>query len=150
MEQYPDTAEMARHGYHVLVDVTDIAGDYPNTAFVTSRAFLKSKPEVVKKFMMAMATAIHEYKRKPDVAVPLTQRFLDVKDEANARAAYAAYVKVYPDVPRPSLKGISLVLQEIAKKEPKAASAKAEQFVDTSTLDALEREGFFAKLAATQ
>jgi NitT/TauT family transport system substrate-binding protein len=150
MEQYPDTAEMARHGYHVLVDVTEIAGDYPNTAFVTSRAFLKSKPEVVKKFMMAMATAIHEYKRKPDVAVPLTQKFLDVKDEANARAAYAAYVKVYPDVPRPSLKGISLVLQEIAKKEPKAASAKAEQFVDTSTLDALEREGFFAKLAATQ
>ena len=41
MEQYPDTAELARHGYHVLVDVTDIAGDYPNTSFVTSRGFLK-------------------------------------------------------------------------------------------------------------
>ena len=29
MEQYPDTAELSRHGFHVLVDVTDIAGDYP-------------------------------------------------------------------------------------------------------------------------
>jgi NitT/TauT family transport system substrate-binding protein len=150
MEQYPDTAELARHGYHVLVDVTDIAGDYPNTAFVTTRAFLKSKPDVVEKFMMAMATAIHEYKRKPQVAIPLTQKFLDVKDEANARAAYDAYVKVYPDIPRPSLKGISLVLQEIGKKEAKANAMKAEQFVDTSTIDTLEREGFFAKLAATQ
>jgi NitT/TauT family transport system substrate-binding protein len=150
MEQYPDTAELARHGYHVLVDVTDIAGDYPNTAFVTSRAFLKSKPDVVKRFMMAMATAVHEYKRKRDVAIPLTQKFLDVKDEANARAAYEAYVKVYPDIPRPSLKGIALVLQEIGKKEPKAAGKKPEQFVDTGTIDALEREGFFAKLAATQ
>jgi NitT/TauT family transport system substrate-binding protein len=150
MEQYPDTAELARHGYHVLVDVTDIAGDYPNTAFVTSRAFLKSKPDVVKKFMMAMATAVHEYKRKRDVAIPLTQKFLDVKDEANARAAYEAYVKVYPDIPRPSLKGIALVLQEIGKKEPKAAGKKPEQFIDTGTIDALEREGFFSKLAATQ
>src|SRR5947207_979494 len=34
MEQYPDTAELSRQGFHVLVDVTDIAGDYPNTAFV--------------------------------------------------------------------------------------------------------------------
>jgi NitT/TauT family transport system substrate-binding protein len=149
MEQYPDTAEVSRHGYHVLVDVTDIAGDYPNTAFVTSRAFLKSKPDAVKRFMMAMATAIHEYKRKPQVAIPLTQKFLDVKDEANARAAYDAYVKVYPDIPRPSVKGIALVLQEIGKKETKAAAAKPEQFVDTSTLDALEREGFFARLAAS-
>ena len=43
MEQYPDTAELARHGFHVLVDVTDIAGDYPNTSYVTSRAFLKKQ-----------------------------------------------------------------------------------------------------------
>jgi ABC-type nitrate/sulfonate/bicarbonate transport system substrate-binding protein len=150
MEQYPDTAEMARHGYHVLVDVTDIAGDYPNTAFVTSRAFLKSKPDVVQKFMMAMAMAIREYKRNPQIAIPLTQKFLDVKDEANARAAYEAYVKVYPDIPRPSLTGISLVLQEIGKKEPKATTMKPEQLVDTSTIDGIERMGFFATPAAAK
>ena len=55
VEQYPDTAELTRQGFHVLVDVTDIAGEYPNTAYVTSRAYLKSNPEVVKRFFMAMA-----------------------------------------------------------------------------------------------
>ena len=44
IEQYPDTAELTRQGFHVLVDVTDIAGDYPNTSFVTTRAFLRSNP----------------------------------------------------------------------------------------------------------
>jgi len=39
MEQYPDTAELAGHGFHVLVDLTDIAGDYPNTSYLTSRAY---------------------------------------------------------------------------------------------------------------
>jgi NitT/TauT family transport system substrate-binding protein len=146
MEQYPDTAELSRHGFHVLVDVTDIAGDYPNTSYVTSRAYLKKNPEVVKRFFMAMATAVHEYKRNPDLAVRLTRKFLDVKDEGNAKAAYAAYVKVYPDDLRPSLKGIALVLQALGRKEPKALSVKPEQLADTGTLDELEREGFFAKL----
>ena len=146
MEQYPDTAELSRHGFHVLVDVTDIAGDYPNTSYVTSRAFLKSRPEVAKKFLMAMATAVHEYKSNPSVAIPLTQKFLDVKDAANAKAAYDAYVKIYPDDLKPSLAGVALVLKEIAKKEAKAAPMKPEQFVDTTTLAAIESEGFFKKL----
>jgi NitT/TauT family transport system substrate-binding protein len=147
MEQYPDTAELSRHGFHVLVDVTDLAGDYPNTAYVSNRAFLKAHPQAVKTFFMAMATAVHEYKTNPATAIALTQKFLDVKDEANTKAAYEAYLKVYPDDLRPSLRGIALVLEEIAKKDPKAASMKPEQFVDTTALDELTRDGFFAKLA---
>jgi NitT/TauT family transport system substrate-binding protein len=150
MEQYPDTAELSRHGFHVLVDVTDIAGDYPNTSYVSSRIFLKSRREVVKQFMMAMATAVHDYKTNPAIAIPLTQKFLDVKDPGNAKAAYEAYVKIYPDDLRPSLTGIALVLKEIAKKEPKALQMKAAQFVDTGTLDLLDREGFFGKLRSAQ
>ena len=147
VEQYPDTAELTRQGFHVLVDVTDIAGEYPNTSYVTNRAYLKSNPEAVKRFFMAMATAVHAYKTNPAVAIPLTQKFLDVKSEENARAAYEAYVKIYPDDLRPSIKGLALVLEEIGRKSPKARTMKPEQFVDTSTLDGLEREGFFKKLA---
>jgi NitT/TauT family transport system substrate-binding protein len=148
MEQYPDTAELSRHGFHVLVDVTDIAGDYPNTAYVTSRSFLKRRPDLVKTFLMAMATAVHEYKSNPTIAIPLSQKFLDVKDTENAKAAYEAYVKVYPDDLKVSLPGIALVLKEIARKEPKAAAMTPEQFVDAGTLDALAREGVFNKLRA--
>jgi|SRR5690348_7306129 len=148
MEQYPATAELTRKGFHVLVDVTPIAGDYPNTSYVTTRAFLKQHPDLVKKFMMAMATAVHEYKKNHDLAIKLTRDFLHVKDEANARAAYEFYVKVYPDDLRPSLKGIGLVLKRMSKKNPKAAQTKPEQFVDTRALDELDREGFFKKITA--
>jgi len=82
-------------------------------------------------------------------AIPLSQKFLDVKDAANAKAAYEAYVKVYPDDLRPSPAGVGLVLKEIARREPKAAAMKPEQFVDTGALDALADEGFFKRLKAT-
>jgi hypothetical protein len=93
-----------------------------------------------------MATAVHEYKANPSVAIPLSQKFLDVKDAENAKAAYDAYVKVYPDDLKPSLPGVGLVLKEIAKREAKAAAMKPEQFVDMGMLDTLEREGFFKQL----
>jgi NitT/TauT family transport system substrate-binding protein len=149
VEQYPDTAEISRHGFHVLVDLTDLAGDYPNTSYLTSRAYLKKNPDTVKRFMMAIATAIHEYKKNPAEAVKLTQAFLSIKDPADATAAYEAYLEVYPDIPRPSLTGIRLVLEQIAATEPKAKAFKAEQLIDTGPLDALEREGFFKKLLAS-
>lgn len=149
MEQYPDTAEMAKMGFHVLVDVTDIAGDYPNTSYVTSRAFLKKNPEVVKRFFMAMATAIHAFKTHPADAITLSRAFLSVKDEASVKAAYDAYRNVYPDIPRPTLAGIALVLKELAANEPKAKAVKPESVVDTSAIDALENEGFFKTLLAS-
>lgn len=145
-EQYPDTAEMTRQGFHVLVDLNDVVRDYPNTSFVTTRAFLKTHPDIVKKFLMAMATAVHELKTNPEIAIPLTQKFLSVKDVENVREAYASYIKAYPDKLDISTSGIQSVLDEMGKKDPKARAMKAEQFVDRSTLDELEREGFFAKL----
>jgi len=150
MEQYPDTAEIAKHGFHVLVDLTDLAGDYPNTSYLTTRAYLKKHPDVVKRFLMAIATAIHDYKTNSVEAVKLTQAFLSIKDEANATAAYQAYLKVYPDPPYPSLAGIALVLKELATSEPKAKAFRPEQLVDSSTLDTLKHEGFFDKLAASE
>jgi NitT/TauT family transport system substrate-binding protein len=149
MEQYPDTAEISAHGFHVLVDLTDLAGDYPNTSYLTSRAYLKKNPDAVKRFLMAIATAIHEFKKNPAEAVKLTQAFLSIKDTANATAAYEAYLKVYPDIPRPSLAGIALVLKEIAATEPKAKGFTAEQLVESGPIDTLEREGFFKKLFAS-
>jgi hypothetical protein len=71
-----------------------------------------------------------------------------VKDADNAKAAYDAYVKVYPDDLKASLPGAGLVLKEIARREAKAAAMKPEQFVDIGILDALEREGFFKQLLA--
>jgi ABC-type nitrate/sulfonate/bicarbonate transport system substrate-binding protein len=149
MEQYPDTGQLEQQGFHVLVDVTDLAGDYPNTSYATSRTFLKKNPDAVKRFFMAMATAVHEFKRNPELGIKLTQEFLKVKEAPLAKAAYEAYVKVYPDDLRPSLPGIGLVLTELAKHEAKAGKLKPEDLVDTSVLDALAREGFFARLAET-
>jgi hypothetical protein len=42
-----------------------------------------------------------------------------------------------------------LVLAELAKQDAKAGKLKPEDVVDSSVLDSLAREGFFARLAET-
>jgi hypothetical protein len=69
----------------VLVDVTDIAGDYPNTSYVTSRSFLKKPAGGVKKFLHGDGDGGTRIQANPSIAIPLTQKFLEVKDPATPR-----------------------------------------------------------------
>ena len=44
LEQYPRTGELVAKGYRVLVDCLEIAVDYPNTSYVSTRAFIQKNP----------------------------------------------------------------------------------------------------------
>jgi NitT/TauT family transport system substrate-binding protein len=146
-EQYPRTGELEEKGYHVLVDCLAIAADYPNTSYVSSRAFVKQNPDIVKRFMMGISEGIHDFRADKADALKYTATFLKAQPGPPLSKAYDIFTtKVYPEIPRPSVRGIGLVLAELRKNIPAAAGFKPEQLVDTAPLDQLEREGFFAKL----
>jgi ABC-type nitrate/sulfonate/bicarbonate transport system substrate-binding protein len=147
LEQYPRTGDLEEKGFHVLVDCLEIAADYPNTSYVSTRAFIQKNPEVVKRFIMGIADGIHQFRKNKEEGIKLTAAFLKTTPGPALDKAYAVFTKrVYPDIPRPSLKGIALVLDQMKKTVPKAGTVKPESLVYTAHLDQLEKEGFFAKL----
>jgi ABC-type nitrate/sulfonate/bicarbonate transport system substrate-binding protein len=147
VEQYPRTGELVEKGYRVLVDCLDIAADYPNTSYVSTRAFIAKNPDVVKRFLMGISDGIHQFKTHKDEALKSAAAFLKSPPGPALSQAYDIFTaRVYPDEPRPSLKGIQLVLDELKAKVPKAGTVKPESIVYTAPLDALEKEGFFASL----
>jgi len=146
-EQYPRTGELEEKGFHVLADGLQIAADYPNTSYVSSRAFIAKNPDLVKRFTMGIAEGIHEFKTHKEEALKSAAAFLKSKPGPALEKAYDVFTtKVYPDEPRPSMKGIALVLDELKTRVPAAAHFKPEQLVYTGAFDTLEKEGFFAKL----
>lgn len=147
IEQYPQTGQLLKQGFRVMVDLTDIAGEYPNTAYVVKRDYAKKNAEVMKNFFKGISEGIKEYKKNKDEAVNITAKFLKMDKPDELKDTYEFYAsKIYPDIPRPSLKGIELVLNEIAKDKPNAAKIKPEQIMDVSAIEALEKEGFFQNL----
>jgi hypothetical protein len=49
---------------------------------------------------------------------------------------------MYPKKQSPSLEGLKTVLEDIAERDPRAKTAKPEQFVDMSFIQELEQSGF--------
>jgi NitT/TauT family transport system substrate-binding protein len=147
LEQMPRTAELEEKGYRVLVDGLAIAADYPNTSYVSTKAFIAKNPDIVKRFLMGISDGIHQFKTNKEEALKLTAAFLKTQPNAALGEAYDTFTqKVYPDIPRPSLKGIQLVLDELKTKVPAAAKVNPQDLVYTAPFDQLEKEGFFAKL----
>ncbi|MCA1404620.1 ABC transporter substrate-binding protein [Ensifer sp. IC3342] len=147
MSQYPRTQEIVDAGSKMLVDVTEIVKDYPNTAYVTSRNYLSGHPDVVKRFFMAMGEGLHGFRANPQDAMEVTASFLKLEKGPSVEQAFRFYSeKVYPQDLRPSMPGVAAVLAELSKTLPAAASVKPESIVDTTTLDALDSEGFFKAL----
>ncbi len=142
MAQYPLTGVLEAKGYRVVGNAADVV-DIPNNATVTSRKYLGENRPTVKRYLQALIDGLHAYKTSPDAAQASTAAYLKVPAD-QAGPAWVYYTKsIYPDVPRPTLSGIKNLLdQELSQTIPAARTAKPEDFVDTSLLDELEKEGF--------
>jgi hypothetical protein len=66
--------------------------------------------------------------------------------EALVETYEAIALNLVPERPYPTLRGIQIILQEMAAKDPKAKTAKPEQFVDMSFLKELDGSGFIDRL----
>jgi NitT/TauT family transport system substrate-binding protein len=148
MIQMPRSAQLEEKGpFKILVDGTVVAKDYPNTAYVSRRSYLKDNGPIVKQFMMGISDSIHQYKHDPVGGKALTAEFLKGPNDTAMARTYDLFVKhVFQDIPRPTLPGIQLVLNDLAKTNPKAASFKPQDLVDTTAIDTLVKEGFYKKL----
>ena len=69
-------------------------------------------------------------------------KFLKISDRARAEEGYDYYYDLMPVMPYPSASGIRTVLQNLAPRQPKAASANPEDFYDISFLRKIEDSGF--------
>lgn len=147
MVQLPGAQDLLDEGATLLVDVGQIATDYPNTSYATTRGFLKDNPETVKRFYKAMADALHQYKANPDTALAITAEFMQTEPRPNLKMAVEYYASnVFQMDLLPSVSGMQVVLDELGTTMPEALKVDPATLVDTSVLDALHQEGFFETL----
>jgi ABC-type nitrate/sulfonate/bicarbonate transport system substrate-binding protein len=116
--------------------------------FATTRRLIASDRALVTSVMQAFVETIHLFKTRPDMVVPLLQRYLKIDDRKEAEDLYAFHVPLFQRAPRPSFPGFQNLRDVLAKKYPAAASLQESDIADPSFIDALEREGFIDQLYA--
>ena len=142
---YPTTALAIRKGFKELVDFSDVGIEFPNSEVVVTDRFLQSQPDMARRFLMGYAEGLHRYKTDGAFTKRVMGKYLRVQDQAVLDETYNLFAPKMPRIPYPTLSGIRLALESLTD-EPRAKTAKPEEFYDDTILRNLEREGFFRQL----
>jgi ABC-type nitrate/sulfonate/bicarbonate transport system substrate-binding protein len=131
-----------RHGWHAF----PMFSFGTPSIFATTRKLIATNRQLVMDVMQGFVETIHLFKTRPDIVVPLLQRYIKIEDRRAAEELHAFHVPVFQKVPRPLFPGMQTLREFLAPKYPAAMSLKESDIVDSSFIDELERSGFIDRL----
>ena len=136
-----------KEGLRELADMSTLGLSFPTSAIVTTRSYIKRSENTVRKFVRGFVEGSHFAKTNRAASVQVLGKYIRSDDAEYLNALYDLYVLHYvPKVPYPSPQAMQTVLDQMADKDPRAAAARPEQFIDARFFQELEREGFIQKL----
>ena len=114
---------------------------------MTSRRFLKEKPDVARRFMMAIVEGIHMARTQKDRALRMISKQLKENDPRILEAQYRTFVvDTFPTKPYPDEVTVRFSLEELDREFPGAKDKNVSQFIDAGLLKAIDQTGFIDKL----
>jgi NitT/TauT family transport system substrate-binding protein len=143
----PFTLTARKLGYNTLIDMAQLNIPYQLTALVATRGYIKEHPDIVLAVIHALSEGVHYYKKDKEASIKFLGKYLKTDDREALEETYREVtLKVLPEKPYPTLAGIQTILDEYARKMPKAKIMRPEEFVDSSFVKRLDDEGFFERL----
>jgi NitT/TauT family transport system substrate-binding protein len=139
----PANYNAMKAGFQMLVDFKSVGLDYPTVSLVSTRSYIKKDPQTVRRFLMAYSEGTERLYQDKELAMKVIGKYTKTNDRDALEAAYnfaTTFVERPPHLPT---KAVETILTQIAEKDPKAKSFKAEDFIDSTFYNELEKSGFF-------
>lgn len=146
----PFTLKAKAMGFPLMADLQMLGLEYQHTGLATTQALIKSRPDLVRNAMKAYVEGIHYYKTHRAESFAILAKYLKTDDADVLSEVYDDVgLKLTAEKPYPTLRGIEIMLRELAAKNPKTSVARPEDFVDLSFVKELDRTGFIDRLYKT-
>jgi NitT/TauT family transport system substrate-binding protein len=123
-----------KNGNSLLIDFGEKNIEYQQVALITSDDMLKSRPELVRRFTKAYLESIRYYKNHSEAAIQKTMALLKTTDREIAQFDYNLRSRALPNDGKPTMRGLKVALDDIAKDNPRAKGISVPQLVDLSFL----------------
>jgi NitT/TauT family transport system substrate-binding protein len=142
----PEVGEAARMGMTILVHMRDMkTAAFPMNVLVVRRSFLQQNRELVKRYQQAYAEATYQMIHSKEKATAVLTKWLQQKNPKAIEETYQYVATSFVFPTRISAQGIRNTLDMVAERNPKIDKNPA-KYVDESTLDELDKEGFFKRI----
>jgi NitT/TauT family transport system substrate-binding protein len=147
----PFTLKAKSLGYPMLADLQMLGLEYQHTGLATTQALIKSRPDLVQNVMRAYVEGIHYYKTHKSDSMPVLAKYLKTTDSAVLNEIYEDIgLTLTPEKPYPTLRGIEIMLRELAGRDPRTRAARPEEFVNLTFIKDLDSSGFIDRLYKAQ
>jgi NitT/TauT family transport system substrate-binding protein len=143
----PSNYRAGKAGFQMLVDFRNVGLDYPTVSLVTTRSYIKKDSQTVRRFLMAYGEGTERLYRDKEFTMKVIGKYTKTEDREALDSAYAFATTFIERPPHLPYKAVETILAQIGEKDPKARTAKPEDFIDPSFYNELEKSGFFKSIA---
>ncbi len=134
----PFTLRARELGLRPLYDLVGSGIQYPINQITARQSFIKSQRETVKNFMRGFVAGLARFRTDREFGARVLGKNLRETDFKILQETYDFWLKVFPRVPNPGPEDATVFLEFMQIKE----QHDWREFVDTSVMDELAREGF--------
>jgi ABC-type nitrate/sulfonate/bicarbonate transport system substrate-binding protein len=138
----PFTLRARELGLRPLYDLVGSGIQYPINQITARQSFIKSQRETVKNFMRGFVAGLARFRTDREFGARVLGKNLRETDPKILQETYDFWLKVFPRVPNPGPEDATVFLEFMQIKEQR----DWREFVDTSVMDELAREGFLSSV----
>jgi ABC-type nitrate/sulfonate/bicarbonate transport system substrate-binding protein len=145
----PSSFLAEKRGLAVVADVAQMGLVFQHTGAATTKRFIREHQDTVRRYVKAHVEAVHRMWTDKEGTVRVLGKYMgsnldrEILEKSWENVMTEAF---YPKKQYPSLEGLKTVIDEIAERDPRAKSAKPEQFVDFTFIKELDQSGFIDSL----
>jgi ABC-type nitrate/sulfonate/bicarbonate transport system substrate-binding protein len=119
--------------------------DFPYICSTTTKNYLASNRETMRKLTMALIEATHFLKTRKEETKKFIAKYTRQNNPQYLEDSYAANVKLHDRVPLVTREGTEVQIKEALARKP-GATLRVEDIVDDSIVRELEKSGFIDKV----
>src|ERR1043166_1101701 len=142
----PFLTQAEKLGFRNLFNISDLKIPFWWNGILSRESIIKTQRPLLSKLVRAMVEAIHFIKTDKEYAKTIFKKNLAINDPEGLERAYKDYSNAFPEFPYPNPEGVKTMLDDLAPKNPKAASADPKTYVDMSFVAELDKSGFIKQL----
>jgi len=139
----PATLHARKFKLKEILDMSKLEAEYHVNGVVTTRRFLRSHEDVVRRFLRAYIEGAARGQKDKNFASKVMGKYFRTDDKEILDESYDLILKTnFSFPPYPSVPGIASLLQGLERQNPKAKGAKPEEFADSRLVKELDQSGF--------
>jgi len=142
----PFTDYAMKSGYKDIGNIASMGLEFPFSGLAAKKTYLRDHGAIVQRFLRAYVEGIAVFKNNRELTKKALSKYSGIREPEILDSTVDFYAPKFPRAPYPTLNGIKLSLEQIAATDPRAKSAKAEDFIDVRFVKQLEDSGFIQSL----